>query len=670
MAENDFFVWGKGGAKLTPEELENRKQVEAALLARGGIDTSPVADWTQGLARVANAAAGSFRRGRLERAGNDIADVNKGLISSILGGGAPAVSGSAVPMTSGAAQVGAGNPAAPVGGHPDVAEYIRQSAASRGIDPGIALRVAGHEGLNVFDPSQPDRGGDEGSSFGPFQLHYSGMSKSMPNAGIGDEFTKATGLDARDPSTWKQQVDFSLDWAKNHGWDPWMGAKAEGITGKMGIGQAPVQVASAQPQTASDAIAAVAPQPSAMTAYADPSVVSQQQAAPKLPAPTNVSAAPPVAVAPQQRVAQALSAPQQDQSQIPGLTPAILNALTNPQATPQTRAIAQALMQQQAASAQAQQQFQLDQQKAIFEQGLKQKDPAYQADLSLKNAQADQLIHPRIAPAEQANIDLNRDKFAFERDQAGKLTPEQEATLGISRERLALDKDKANVTPDITEYNFAKSNGYTGSFAQYQLDLKKSGAQNTTINTGEGNKFYNTLDEKNATIFSNLSDAGIQGHSKLGQIDQLDKLLQSTGSGWSTALKAKAGDYGINTEKLNDIQAASALLSKMIPAQREPGSGPVSDADLAGFRNSLPRLINQPGGNATIINTMRGLTQYQIDQGAIADKVANREITPAEGRQQIANLPNPLANFQAPEPGKEADGWKEIAPGVRVRKAN
>jgi D-alanyl-D-alanine carboxypeptidase len=119
--------------------------------------------------------------------------------------------------------------------NPEVVEYIRRAAIARGIDPEVALRVAGAEALNVFDPNQPDRGGDEGSSFGPYQFHYAGISKSMPNAGMGDDFTKATGLRASDPSTWKRQVDFALDYAAKKGWTPWMGAQAAGIGDFEGI---------------------------------------------------------------------------------------------------------------------------------------------------------------------------------------------------------------------------------------------------------------------------------------------------------------------------------------------------------------------------------------------------------------------------------------------------
>lgn len=126
--------------------------------------------------------------------------------------------------------------------NPEVLAYLIAGAKQRGIDPATVMRAFGHEGLNVFDPSRPDLGGDEGSSFGPFQLHYKGMSKSMPNAGMGDDFTAATGLHARDPSTWKAQTDYVLNYLQNGGtWSPWMGAAAEGITGRMGLpgGQKP-----------------------------------------------------------------------------------------------------------------------------------------------------------------------------------------------------------------------------------------------------------------------------------------------------------------------------------------------------------------------------------------------------------------------------------------------
>jgi hypothetical protein len=38
----ESFIWGEGGAALTPEEIARRREMEQAILAKGGIDTSPV----------------------------------------------------------------------------------------------------------------------------------------------------------------------------------------------------------------------------------------------------------------------------------------------------------------------------------------------------------------------------------------------------------------------------------------------------------------------------------------------------------------------------------------------------------------------------------------------------------------------------------------------------
>lgn len=119
--------------------------------------------------------------------------------------------------------------------NPEVEAYIRKRAVDRGIDPDVAVAVSRSEALNVFDPSKPDLGGDDRSSFGPYQFHYGGRSSKMPNPGLGDEFTKVTGLRADDPSTWRQQVDFALDTATKDGWRQWMGAANTGIPRWAGI---------------------------------------------------------------------------------------------------------------------------------------------------------------------------------------------------------------------------------------------------------------------------------------------------------------------------------------------------------------------------------------------------------------------------------------------------
>jgi hypothetical protein len=121
------------------------------------------------------------------------------------------------------------------GDDPDLLAYVRSAATKRGIDPDVAMAVSNSEGLRDSTMTH-EVVGDKGTSFGPYQLHYGGSGiPGMNVKGLGDDFTKKTGLDARDPATTHQQIDFSLDRAKQNGWTDWHGAKNTGIDRWQGI---------------------------------------------------------------------------------------------------------------------------------------------------------------------------------------------------------------------------------------------------------------------------------------------------------------------------------------------------------------------------------------------------------------------------------------------------
>jgi hypothetical protein len=116
-------------------------------------------------------------------------------------------------------------------------------------------------------------------------------------------------------------------------------------------------------------------------------------------------------------------------------------------------------------------------------------------------------------------------------------------------------------------------------------------------------------------------------------------------------LKQYAGEWGIDSSKLNDIQAAQAMINSLVPEQRAPGSGPMSDADLALFKQSLPRIINQPGGNETIIKMMRGIAQYDAEGANIVQRTRLPEgdpnrLTRHQAFSALQNRVNPLAEFK------------------------
>lgn len=125
----------------------------------------------------------------------------------------------------------------------EVDMYVMARAQALGIDPDIAKKVRRGESGSGF---VGDIVNGIPTSFGPFQFHFGGLVPGPNSApGLGDEFLKATGLNARDPSTWKQQVDFALQTVKKTGWTPFHAAKDLGISIWQGIKNAAGGVAGA-----------------------------------------------------------------------------------------------------------------------------------------------------------------------------------------------------------------------------------------------------------------------------------------------------------------------------------------------------------------------------------------------------------------------------------------
>lgn len=88
------FVWGANGQQMTPEQVEQLRVV-SALAARNGASAAPVAHWSQGLARLADAWGGyrgNLRADAQEAAGMASADAalrSNPILSSTLGADQP-----------------------------------------------------------------------------------------------------------------------------------------------------------------------------------------------------------------------------------------------------------------------------------------------------------------------------------------------------------------------------------------------------------------------------------------------------------------------------------------------------------------------------------------------------------------------------------------------------
>ncbi len=651
MAAEGAFVWGRNGRKLSADEIAKQREIADAMM-RKGMDYSPVGHWAQGAARVAEGVLGALDARAIDKTAKDNEAWNAGKfgeIASLLAGGggvtgqtaASTATGSTIPMTSAAGEVSATSPVTGDTFAPFM-DTIKTSvqnpyalaaiAATGRAESGWSAANANRTWSDPSESGQPGRAGGIMSWRGPRYQALAATGDLSPQGQakffLNEDPALIQKLNGAKSVEEAQQL-MNNAWAFA-GYNRPGGESARRLAFAKGylpsFQGAATEVASLDPTAGMPAVQAIEVAAPA-SRYVDP-MVSVQPRAPALPAPQTVATPP--SVAQPQQVAQATAPGGQP------IPPAIMEVLSDPRADARTRGIAEILLKQN-----------MSRQQAAEEMRLKQSDPAYQLGLEKSRLEVENLRNPRVT---------NSDKLA--------------------RERFDWEKENGGRTSDIKEYEYARERGYEGSFVDFQLAQKKAGAGSTNVTVGEGDKFYENLDKKNAETFATLSDEGVRSRAKMGQIDRLEALLANSPTGAGAAFKQALGEWGIPTAKLDDIQATQALINELVPQQRQPGSGPMSDADLALFKQSLPRIINQPGGNTMILNAMRGITQYQVQMGEIADAVADRSLKPAEGRKMIRELKNPLEDFtkvlrdkangksKAPE-GVDASDWEFMTPEER-----
>ena len=254
---------------------------------------------------------------------------------------------------------------------------------------------------------------------------------------------------------------------------------------------------------------------------------------------------------------------------------------------------------------------------------------------------AAETIGQQLSPA-----DIARQQQAAALEFLGQSSPEQLAQLAFREPKAA---------PGVVgEYEAAVARGLlpsTTTLDQYILLKRPPGASATAIAGQKLDPFTETSQKKQAEVFSNIQDAGTTASRTLQSVNRLENILSKVDTGAVASFQQIAGNFGIPSKGLSNIQAAQAIINKLVPQQRPPGSGTMSDADLILYKESLPRIVNQPNANKLIIQSMRDINNYVVQEGKIAADVLDGKITPAQGRQKLLELGNPIQDFFAQNPG-------------------
>jgi prefoldin subunit 5 len=176
------------------------------------------------------------------------------------------------------------------------------------------------------------------------------------------------------------------------------------------------------------------------------------------------------------------------------------------------------------------------------------------------------------------------------------------------------------------------------------------GGTNVTVNNASDPVAIEEIVKDTVELSTADIQAGQTATRASQTLTQLNDLLADAPQGLAGGLASVATNLGIPVEGGDEVAAAQALLNQLTPQQRPPGSGPMSDADLRLFRESLPRIINQPGANQIILRGMQALNQYDQARGNIAEQYQEMLVTGTPQAEALRFYRSQIAQLNASTP--------------------
>lgn len=324
---------------------------------------------------------------------------------------------------------------------------------------------------------------------------------------------------------------------------------------------------------------------------------------------------------------------------------AVAQALADPYTDPQTRSILGQMFQDR-----------------LTRQG-QMADPTYQMglerdrlDIQRTQMEMDQMRQP---PGDPAALTERRALATEAGLQPG--TPEYQAYIATGKLPSEQAQQPRPLTAQERDFWGIPKNDPGPYILKDGAPVKLGGGGVTVNNMPGGGKFEEAFAKEDATKVGAISEQAMNAQANIANIDRLGQMLAASPTGAEAAFKSMLGDYGVQTEGLDTLQSAQALINTMIPGQRQPGSGPMSDRDVEMFKASLPRLINSPGGNELILQTMRGIAEYDMQRGQIVQQLRAGQITREQAFEALGQLQNPLSGF-----GKQVSGMGPQAPAKQA----
>lgn len=185
--------------------------------------------------------------------------------------------------------------------------------------------------------------------------------------------------------------------------------------------------------------------------------------------------------------------------------------------------------------------------------------------------------------------------------------------------------------------------------------------------------FTQAAGRENAQRYSKIAEQGYQASAMVGDLNTLREIGGRITTGKTAQIKEALGPWAsvldVKIDGLDDLQAYKAIVARMAPRMRIPGSGAQSDFELRQFLEQMPSLGRTPGGNEIVANTLQALAEHQRAAGDIASRALAGELKPRDAERLIRELPDPMTMWRksrGASPAAPAGAARTYDPATRT----
>lgn len=174
--------------------------------------------------------------------------------------------------------------------------------------------------------------------------------------------------------------------------------------------------------------------------------------------------------------------------------------------------------------------------------------------------------------------------------------------LKIAKELRDAELDRLKVVPnDVREYEYAKTQGFTGSFQDWATKMANLKAPKTNITNQMPNPNKVILDVDKGTLEGLISSTN-SARNIANNTKTISSLIGNQQGSGAIKLTANLQNFlGISTPTANVNQVIDAIATKGATEIRTPGSGSTSDLEFGAYKSAFPSLATSKEGRDVMV---------------------------------------------------------------------